>query len=131
MKKTVPFPLFGDDNDYLTLSVGDLIIVEEMMGGESIVDIWGKLINGQYTLKMIYTILPIAYADCAKNAGKEVKIDELMEQGLEKGVGIGSYAVPIARAIVESGIFGHPKNEKRTVIQTERRSYRRGNGWKR
>lgn len=105
MKKRVDFPVFGSETDYLELTIKDLVAMEAI-ATKSIISIWNDLINSNYSLTMIYKLLPVAYEACAREKGGKVDIDRLIEQAIDNGASIGSFALPLATAITMTGIFG-------------------------
>lgn len=111
MKKTVPFELFGNKGDYLTLNLKDLVAIEAVTG-KPITQVWSELVHSNYSLQMIYEILPIAYAACDPALEAE-EFGDLIEKAVENGASIQSFALPLATAILETGIFGKaPKKQK-------------------
>lgn len=105
MKKTVQFHAFGRDTDYLVLNLKDLLAIETVTG-LTIIEVWKRLINSQYSLNMLYQILPIAYKDCAAQQEEKINIDKRIEEAIDSGKNISALAFPIATAIVQTGIFG-------------------------
>ena len=116
MKKTVPFDLFGNKSDYLTLNIKDLMAIEAV-SGLSIIDIFRSYSSGAFTLTSVYQILPFAYADCAQTKGDETDVTTLINAALENGVPITKFGVPLAMAIIETGIFGKKQNPKTRKTQ--------------
>lgn len=113
MKKTMPFKVFGNDSDYLTLNIKDLITIENTIG-KSIIKLGSELENGVYTLGDITQCLPIAYRDClARRDEKMITVAECtrkIEEAFETGSSISSIAVPLYLAILETGFFGKNQN---------------------
>lgn len=105
MKKTVPFKLFGNNEDYLTLNIKDLLTIEAATG-LSIIDIFRNYINGSYTITSVYQILPTAYASCAEEKGETASVEQLINTAFENGVAVTDFGIPLAHAIIETGIFG-------------------------
>lgn len=105
MKKTVPFKLFGTNDDYLTLNIKDLLTIETITG-LSIIDIFRSYIKGAYTITSVYQIMPIAYASCAKEKGETASVEQLINTAFENGVAVTDFGIPMAHAIIATGIFG-------------------------
>lgn len=113
MKNTMPFKVFGNDSDYLTLNINDLIDIEKTIG-KSIIKFASELEDGAYTLSDLTRCLPIAYRDClARRAEKMMTVAECtrkIEEAFETGSSISSIAVPLYLAILETGFFGKNQN---------------------
>lgn len=112
MKKTTPFILFGDKNDYLTLNIKDLVAIEAI-SGTSIIEIFRGYAHGNYTLTSIYNILPIAYADCAQNKNETSDITKMIDAAIEEGISVTDFGMPIMVSILETGIFGKKSETKK------------------
>lgn len=114
MKKTVPFGLFGNETDYLTLNIKDLMTIESITG-LSIIEIFRNFTHGAYTLTSIYQILPVAYDECNKDKEEKLTVANLIDLALENGVSVTEFGLPIMRAILETGIFGKKQEQKKPI----------------
>lgn len=110
MKKTVPFLLFGNSEDYLTLNIKDLMTIESI-SGLSIIEIFRAYANGTFTLTSIYQILPVAYADCEAEKEEKLSVVKRIDEAIEDGVSVTDFGMPIMRAIVDTGVFGKKQEQ--------------------
>lgn len=118
MKKIVPFNVFGNETDYLTLSIKDIMTIETITR-KSIIDIWNDLVNSKYTLTDLISCLIVAYNDClVKREEKPLTTESFaqkLEFAFENGASIQSFSYPLAQAILDVGLFG----KKQTAARQE------------
>jgi hypothetical protein len=110
MKKTVPFKLFGEDQEiyFDIIRLGEL----ETLLKDSILSIVRKQDAGinfciaGLTIGLRHHITP-------------AEIIDKMEQYFDNGGNLDELAVPIIKAVLATGIFGKPEKERKNVKRTE------------
>lgn len=113
MKRNVPFEYFGE-GQYLEFTIGSLREFEKAMGNMAIADILENI----NSLSALTTGLMVGLKHHYRN--KPISFfDQKIEEYLDNGGDLSDLFLPLAKAVMASGIFGKTVTDAALHAETE------------